>query len=106
MLLSGNVGYTPATAVTPDGSAIVLSAGSDIAHDTGGNLVATRNATTTAEAGFSIGSGDWQNDLTGTATGDIVIRLTATAHFQIGRAHVCTTVTNAHLVCSLLLDKK
>src|SRR3546814_15758003 len=48
---------------------------------TGGNLVATRNATTTAEAGFSIGSGDWQNDLTGTATGDIVIRPTATAHF-------------------------
>ncbi|EQB03099.1 beta strand repeat-containing protein, partial [Sphingobium sp. HDIP04] len=81
MLLSGNVGYTPATAVTPDGSAVVLSAGSDIAHDTGGNLVATRNATTTAEAGFSIGSGDWQNDLTGTATGDIVIRPTATAHF-------------------------
>src|SRR3546814_9100954 len=25
---------------------------------------------------------------------------------QIGRAHVCTPVTNAHLVCRLLLDKK
>src|SRR3546814_7147345 len=25
---------------------------------------------------------------------------------QIGRAHVCTPVTNAHLVCSLLLEKK
>src|SRR3546814_7431340 len=25
---------------------------------------------------------------------------------EIGRAHVCTPVTNAHLVCSLLLDKK
>src|SRR3546814_9743458 len=24
---------------------------------------------------------------------------------QIGRAHVCTPVTNAHLVCRLLLDK-
>src|SRR3546814_5163422 len=24
---------------------------------------------------------------------------------QIGRAHVCTPVTNAHLVCLLLLDK-
>src|SRR3546814_7142531 len=24
----------------------------------------------------------------------------------IGRAHVCTTVTNAHLVCRLLLEKK
>src|SRR3546814_8597264 len=25
---------------------------------------------------------------------------------KIGRAHVCTTVTNAHLVCRLLLEKK
>src|SRR3546814_2395931 len=25
---------------------------------------------------------------------------------EIGRAHVCTTVTNAHLVCGLLLEKK
>src|SRR3546814_2884597 len=25
---------------------------------------------------------------------------------QIGRAHVCTPVTNAHLVCLLLLEKK
>src|SRR3546814_2547449 len=26
--------------------------------------------------------------------------------FEIGRAHVCTTVTNAHLVCRLLLENK
>src|SRR3546814_7604010 len=26
--------------------------------------------------------------------------------FQIGRAHVCTPVTNAHLVCRLLLEKQ
>src|SRR3546814_7430769 len=26
--------------------------------------------------------------------------------YQIGRAHVCTPVTNAHLVCRLLLEKK
>src|SRR3546814_9628922 len=25
---------------------------------------------------------------------------------EIGRAHVCTTVTNAHLVCRLLLENK
>src|SRR3546814_1866093 len=25
---------------------------------------------------------------------------------EIGRAHVCTPVTNAHLVCRLLLEKK
>src|SRR3546814_5270547 len=26
--------------------------------------------------------------------------------FEIGRAHVCTPVTNAHFVCRLLLEKK
>src|SRR3546814_11391309 len=30
----------------------------------------------------------------------------AVIFFQIGRAHVCTPVTNAHLVCRLLLEKK
>src|SRR3546814_2392579 len=33
------------------------------------------------------------------------IRLTLFA-FKIGRSHVCTPVTNAHLVCRLLLDNK
>src|SRR3546814_5633039 len=32
--------------------------------------------------------------------------LTALRLVEIGRAHVCTPVTNAHLVCRLLLDKK
>src|SRR3546814_2341604 len=27
-------------------------------------------------------------------------------HPEIGRAHVCTTVTNAHHVCRLMLEKK
>src|SRR3546814_5691873 len=31
--------------------------------------------------------------------------LLVTALLQIGRAHVCTPVTNAHLVCRLLLEK-
>src|SRR3546814_7903359 len=30
----------------------------------------------------------------------------AAAGTAIGRAHVCTPVTNAHLVCRLLLEKK
>src|SRR3546814_4886554 len=30
----------------------------------------------------------------------------SSARRQIGRAHVCTPVTNAHLVCRLLLHKK
>src|SRR3546814_2182106 len=27
-------------------------------------------------------------------------------HRELGRAHVCTPVTNAHIVCRLLLEKK
>src|SRR3546814_9144577 len=34
------------------------------------------------------------------------ILLTGGIGFEIGRAHVCTPVTNAHLVCRLLLEKK
>src|SRR3546814_5928397 len=30
----------------------------------------------------------------------------ALAPTEIGRAHVCTPVTNAHLVCTLMLDTK
>src|SRR3546814_5923185 len=30
----------------------------------------------------------------------------ATPTGEIGRAHVCTPVTNAHIVCRLLLEKK
>src|SRR3546814_9136012 len=35
-----------------------------------------------------------------------VIRRDELAREKIGRAHVCTPVTNAHLVCRLLLEKK
>src|SRR3546814_10401807 len=31
---------------------------------------------------------------------------TLTTTMKIGRAHVCTPVTNAHLVCRLLLEQK
>src|SRR3546814_4094639 len=33
-------------------------------------------------------------------------RLLALNQEEIGRAHVCTPVTNAHLVCRLMLEKK
>src|SRR3546814_9360014 len=40
--------------------------------------------------------------------GDLELQATALADesIQIGRAHVCTPVTNAHLVCRLTLEKK
>src|SRR3546814_4676505 len=34
------------------------------------------------------------------------IRRALADHVEIGRAHVCTPVPNAHLVCRLLLEKK
>src|SRR3546814_8413436 len=34
------------------------------------------------------------------------LRPSAGTSREIGRAHVCTPVTNAHLVCRLLLEKK
>src|SRR3546814_3940483 len=48
----------------------------------------------------------------GTGAGDRLSRRSARRALpsavprQIGRAHVCTPVTNAHLVCRLLLEKK
>src|SRR3546814_6457393 len=36
----------------------------------------------------------------------IIISVISATGYQIGRAHVCTPVTNAHLVCRLLLEKK
>ncbi|WP_409372096.1 beta strand repeat-containing protein, partial [Sphingobium chlorophenolicum] len=82
MLLSGDVGYTAAATATPVGSAIILSAGSDVGDDGFGNPVTSPNATASAEAGFSIGSGNWQFDVTGVATGDIVVRPAATTRFM------------------------
>src|SRR3546814_8868796 len=35
-----------------------------------------------------------------------VLKPTLQQEMEIGRAHVCTPVTNAHLVCRLLLVKK
>src|SRR3546814_10454802 len=38
--------------------------------------------------------------------GPTVLREGDIISIEIGRAHVCTPVTNAHLVCRLLLEKK
>src|SRR3546814_937536 len=38
-------------------------------------------------------------------TGESAMRLIL-ERMQIGRAHVCTPVTNAHIVCRLMLEKK
>src|SRR3546814_9159100 len=37
---------------------------------------------------------------------DIGVSLTGEGGPEIGRAHVCTPVTNAHLACRILLGKK
>src|SRR3546814_1880924 len=46
------------------------------------------------------------NDLLGKAYRDLAITFSYAGSLEIGRAHVCTPVTNAHLVCRLLLEKK
>ncbi|MBH1998920.1 MAG: histidine kinase [Sphingomonadaceae bacterium] len=69
MLLSGNVGYRPATSVVQDGSAVVLSAGYDIA----GGAIGARNAMASGEGSIRIGAGNWEPGVEGVATGQIEI---------------------------------
>src|SRR3546814_5786608 len=40
------------------------------------------------------------------AAGEMAGMVHGAMDHEIGRAHVCTPVTNAHLVCRLLLEKK
>jgi hypothetical protein len=70
MLLSGNVGYNAANSVVQDGSAVVLAAG----YDVSGNAVGARNTTGTGEASISIGSGTWQPNVSGQATGEVAVQ--------------------------------
>src|SRR3546814_1483666 len=44
--------------------------------------------------------------MSGHATVDTAVEATRIGAVEIGRAHVCTPVTNAHLVCRLLLESK
>src|SRR3546814_1757396 len=66
---------------------------------------------------FRSGVADVGHDLTGlrassapreseAGTGLAMSGLAAGRESEIGRAHACTPVTNAHLVCRLLLEKK
>src|SRR3546814_7005898 len=56
-----------------------------------------------AGAEVRIGDDEGQSLSVGTA-GEILLR--TPGNMAIGRAHVCTPVTNAQLVCRLLLEKK
>src|SRR3546814_8683619 len=59
-----------------------------------------------AEALFASALSEMQDELPSVGErGDAAGRYTY-ALWEIGRAHVCTPVTNAHLVCRLLLAKK
>ena len=80
MLLSGNAGYSAADGAVQAGSAVVLSAG----HDVAGGSIGVRNATATGEAGFSIGAGIWQPDVTGRATGEITVSSNGSPATQFG----------------------
>src|SRR3546814_2251737 len=49
---------------------------------------------------------DWRRACNGPGGHSGTCWLPARWNRKIGRAHVCTPVTNAHLVCRLLLEKK
>src|SRR3546814_3013989 len=59
---------------------------------------------TLVRAATELGSGYWV--LTPFRTDAGFTMLVNRGFVQIGRAHVCTPVTNAHIVCRLLLAKK
>src|SRR3546814_4160888 len=58
----------------------------------------------TDEAGQAPGI-SWQGNPVASLHGGSAL-LAPEIRLEIGRAHVCTPVTNAHLVCRLLLEKK
>ncbi len=68
MLLSGSIGYSPASLYYDDGSAIVLTAGADGSPD--GNI--------------TIGTADFANRVDGHATGDFTVAPTAPTVFSQG----------------------
>src|SRR3546814_1601421 len=51
-------------------------------------------------------NGDLRGPVVGTQMSNLGIERAFDALGKIGRAHVCTPVTNAHLVCRLLLEKQ
>src|SRR3546814_5884730 len=81
-----------------------------------GKGTAVLDATAGSDAGIDVVSSEYATiaaedtaleRLTQTTADQIISRLAIYAmRSEIGRAHVCTPVTNAHLVCRLLLDTK
>src|SRR3546814_7474942 len=54
----------------------------------------------------TIGNLRTTGDLPVTARPSLKLMVENSTFTEIGRAHVCTPVTNAHIVCRLLLEKK
>src|SRR3546814_6270093 len=70
---------------------------------------ATIATTEAAEAAASAGSADAAATAAAASETDAEASATAastSAPNEIGRAHVCNPVTNTHLVCRLMLEKK
>jgi filamentous hemagglutinin family protein len=74
MLLSGTIGYTPATAAADEAGAVVLSAGSDVF---GGSVV--EGSHPGSSAGIAISNAEFTSALTGDATDSIAISADADA---------------------------
>jgi len=68
MLVSGSLGYTPATGVSQRDGEIILSAGNDVAGTT-----ILRNEDSTPNGNIEFGGVNLTNDLTAAATGDLTL---------------------------------
>lgn len=80
MLLSGNIGYTPAATASNEGGAVVLSAGYDISYGSVGSV----SGASSTSAAMTIGASTISSDLSVVATGRISLDIgaDATTRFQ------------------------
>src|SRR3546814_1483351 len=122
-IVSGNVSLYNESKATGGGSAILPTpaiGGIGLLKDVDGMAtVAFKNEGDAiwliGGEGTHLGQSIWLREIAGREAGDAPrVDLAAEranaeavrALIEIGRAHVCTPVTNAHLVCRLLLEKK
>ena len=69
MLLSGNIGYTPAAIASNDAGAVILSAGYDISYGSVGGV----SVGSSTPAAITIGASTISSDLSAAATGRIIV---------------------------------
>src|SRR3546814_3999572 len=85
--------------VSVSNSGYIVDVSSTTGDPVSGVVVTSGSSETVRFADAVVGGTDYKGDLIVTGSG-------FATGVEIGRAHVCTPVTNAHLVCRLLLAQK